>query len=591
MFSRQRARFLETLDSVLRRVHDANRNIVSNVKRWFWNFGFAKAYYNTLAFLSKVIESIGFAFGFILHILLSMTVHSTAADSIRKASDTTAKRVNRSWEEIANNIADKAEQSIFTAWLVKLLRIVRACTRTIFGFGIDWLWTRNFWLLLGAIPAALLSIPVAYFLIRIPLQDASSTANSYQKAIREAIEAEDFDAVALYNRRIAQLGNRPQNSMAYRAALKLEEKGLIDEAYAQMQKLAPTESPGFAAAHMWIVNHLRSGDLRNDSQTDDQVNAIIKKHLQHVTAKEPDYGRASRLLAAIHLAEGDRETALALLNENRKKYVEPIDKVRAAGLYQQLGEFEIAEDLFRSAEQTTTTRAQFSADLPPMHFIGKAEIEFSKGELNSAIRTLTTGRGAHPDSQGIAQYLVSLQRTRYDLNAHIYTPNERFEKLSSMLEISPVDSETLNRIGALVEFPTIVTKVEECLENAATKEGVDLAVVNKLLGSAYAIQRKFDESRTAYEEVIQRTPDEAESLNNLSWLYSHQQPLKMKLALEYSQKAVQIDPANPHFRDTLGHIYMLTERWPDAVEQLRNALNGCPTTGRRTRHWRIATSS
>ena len=145
-----------------------------------------------------------------------------------------------------------------------------------------------------------------------------------------------------------------------------------------------------------------------------------------------------------------------------------------------------------------------------------------------------------------------------------------------MLEISPTDTETLYRISGLAEHLAVAEDVQRLLEKATQHEDADKAIAFKYLGSAYAVQGKLEKSRTAYERVLEFAPDEAEALNNLSWLYSHEQPLQMERALEYSQKAIQIEPDNAHYRDTLGHVYMLRGQWPKAVEELQTALNGMP---------------
>ncbi|MFC1757886.1 tetratricopeptide repeat protein [Planctomycetota bacterium] len=576
MFSRTRSKILSKYDASLRKVHDVNREAGRKFRSAFWKSGIVGAYYKSLGLFGKIVESVGFFFGFVGHIFLSTTVHSSTADSIRKAGDKTAQKVNQSWADLARNIGEKAEKSSFTAWLVTLIRLAKQLFHTAFGFCIDWLWTRNFWLLLGAIPAIAMSLPVAYFLVRIPLQNPRAISKSYQKAVHVAIEAEDFDAVALYNRRIAQLGDRPVDGMAYRSAMKLQEKGKLDDAYAQMRSIAPTNRPGYAAAHMWIADNLMSGDIRKADQTDEQVNALIRSHLEYVMTLEPDYPRASRTLAAVHMADGDNESALALLNENRHKYVEPIDRLRVSDLYHTLGKHEIAAELFRSAEETAKTREQIESDLPAIHYIGKAEIQFQKGQLDAAIGTLTTAREIHPENQGIASYLVTLRRTRYDMNQSIYAPHERLKKLSELLEISPTDTETLSRISVLAESPIVSSDAEQLLEVASQHENVDKTAVFKFLGSAYAVRGKLAESRQAFERVLETNPREGESLNNLAWLYAHEPPILLERALEYSQRAIAIDPENPHYRDTLGHIFMLTGQWDKAVGELRNALNGMP---------------
>ena len=569
-------RILDARDSAAKKLHDTNRGFTRMFKRLFWNYGIAKIYFKTIERFAKVFESIGFVFGYIWHLILSGTVHSSAAQSIRKARDKTQKKVNRSWEDFATNLSDKAEKSIFTSWLVKIFKIFRRMFRTLFGFSIDWLWTRNFWLLLGAVPATLLTLPVAYFLFRIPFMSTAGLSKSYQKAVQGAIDANDFDAVSLYNRRIAQLGNRPLNSMAYRSALKLAEKGKLTEAYDQIQALASPSSPGFEPTHLWIAHHLRTGDIRTDDQTDKEVNDLVKRHLKHALKLNPENSSAAQMLASTYVASDQKELARKTLDEYKQAFKDPLIRVRAAGLYQLLGDNETAGTLLRSAAEQSKTQEQFGNELPPIHYFGRAEIELAQGNLQKAIKALETGREAHPDDESLGKFLVSLLVMRFDATSSWLTASERMTKLSEMLSITPTNGEVLHRIAGLAESPVVAAKATEHLQTALLNEDSDKADVFNLLGSAYAVQGDMEKSREAYEKVLEHTSTDAEAYNNLAWLYSQVPPLKMETALEFSRKAVALEPTNPHYRDTLGHIYMQTEKWEDAVKELRKALNGMP---------------
>ncbi|MCA9216907.1 MAG: hypothetical protein KDB27_27745 [Planctomycetales bacterium] len=578
MFSRKHStnRILDARDSVVRKLHGANRSVARSAKRIFWNYGIAKIYYKTIEFFAKSGESIGFVFGYIWHLILSGTVHSSTAESIRKAGDTTKKKVNRSWEEFAENIGKKAEQSIFTAWIVKILRRVRKILRAIFGFWIDWLWTRNFWLLLGAIPATVLTLPVAYFLFRIPFQTNNGIAKNYQKAVQRAIDADDFQAVALYNRRLAQLGDRPMNNMAFNSALSLAEKGQLEEAHEQMKTLASLDTPGFGPAHLWMAHHLQSGDIRAENQNDDEVNALVKQHLQHALKLLPDSPQAAHMLAAAHFAAGAKDQAREVLNSHKHLFQEPLDRLRAAGVYQLLGDMKTAQTLLRGAEETTNTREQFEKQLPPIHYIGKAEIELAKRQADSAIATLKKGHESHPDNEAIAKFLAELLRDHYDRTRTLYEPSQRLDRLNEILALAPSEIETLKRISGLAEVPSIAAEATSVLAASLQEEDIDKAIIYNLLGSAYAVQGNMQKSREAYEEVVQNTSTDAESFNNLAWLYSHEPPIDLKKAAEFADKAIAIEPSNPHYRDTRGHVHMLSENWQDAVTELRKALNGMP---------------
>ncbi len=47
-------------------------------------------------------------------------------------------------------------------------------------------------------------------------------------------------------------------------------------------------------------------------------------------------------------------------------------------------------------------------------------------------------------------------------------------------------------------------------------------------------------------------------------------------ATKLAEKAVAMEPANPHYRETRGQILLLRERWAEAIHDLEIALNGMP---------------
>lgn len=552
----------------------AKRKVLRPLKKLFWNYGLAKIYYTTIEGLVKFAEKIAFLCSYIWSLFVTSTVHSDTAASLRKKGEKTAKKVNRSWEDIAHNATKAAEKSIFTAWLVKLFRIVHSIFRTLFGFWIDWLWTRNFWLLMGAIPATVLMLPIVYFLVRIPFQSATAKSNTYQRAVSEAISANNFEAVDLYNRRIAQLGNRTHNKMAYRAALKLEEKNRIDEAYRQMKKLAKPGQPGFLPAHLWIADRLFSKKLKLSSES--EANSLIIGHLEQSLALNPKLIRATWVLATTYLAEGDRDKAKMLLDSNQHLYTDPIDQLRVAKLHYEMGDAKTASKYVKKANNAAELREKFGGTRPARHYLGKAEAEIAQGRFDDALQTASTGMSVHPNHSGIANFFVKLKLTRYDRTKSILLPKERLKQLSELQEISANDADVIQRIADLIQFRETEKDVERILVDISKNPDAPLELVFNLLGSAYTLLGRVDEARSAFERVLKVNSAEPDTLNNLSWIYSHHQPIDFDKALAYAQKSVEINPKNPHYRDTLGHVYMQLNRWEEASRELRKAVNGMP---------------
>ncbi len=75
-------------------------------------------------------------------------------------------------------------------------------------------------------------------------------------------------------------------------------------------------------------------------------------------------------------------------------------------------------------------------------------------------------------------------------------------------------------------------------------------------------------------------------VNNLAYLLSNHEPRDLNQALQTVNRAIQLQPENPHYLETRGQIYIEMERWQEAVTDLEVALNGLP--GKREIHASLA---
>jgi tetratricopeptide (TPR) repeat protein len=402
------------------------------------------------------------------------------------------------------------------------------------------------------------------------------TTVQYQTAVSDAIELNDFSAVELYNRRIAQLGNDTNEKVVYRAAIQLEEKGKIDEAYAQMQTIANPDELGFLLAHLWIADRFFTKKLAIPDSNQSKINSLIIRHLEQALAQESGQVRATLVLAMVHLSEGNSSRSKEILANAKGLFQDPIDLMRVSKLYHRLGDPGTAAKYVRLADDAAKNREQMGS-LPIRHYIGKAEAELALGKLDAAIRTATAGLAAYPSDQGLANYVVRLRIQKYDLTKSLLSPSEMLRQVVELNQMSPNNPEALQRAADLMEIAETAVAAERIVVEASERPDAPLVHIFNLLGSGYAAQRRFDESRTSLERSLDINSEMPDILNNLSWLYSNHEPINVQQALEFAQKAVHLDPSNPHYRDTLGHIYVQLERWSDAANELRQAVNGMPT--------------
>lgn len=88
----------------------------------------------------------------------------------------------------------------------------------------------------------------------------------------------------------------------------------------------------------------------------------------------------------------------------------------------------------------------------------------------------------------------------------------------------------------------------EQYETAARK----MPLAYRYIGNLFFQQEEYDRAEAAYRNAIKKT-DDAESYNNLAWLY-YTTDSDLERAEELARKAVSLHPDSADFRDTLVKI-------------------------------------
>lgn len=73
-----------------------------------------------------------------------------------------------------------------------------------------------------------------------------------------------------------------------------------------------------------------------------------------------------------------------------------------------------------------------------------------------------------------------------------------------------------------------------------------------------------------FKEVLKHYPDDADAMNSLAYIYA-EQDTELDKALSLAEKAVDAEPSNGAFTDTLGWIYFKIGETDKAIEYLQNA--------------------
>lgn len=96
------------------------------------------------------------------------------------------------------------------------------------------------------------------------------------------------------------------------------------------------------------------------------------------------------------------------------------------------------------------------------------------------------------------------------------------------------------------------------------------------LGTVFDKQKKFAEAEASFRQVLARNPQNAIALNYLGYLLAERGE-RLDESVDYLTKALQIEPENPAYLDSLGWAYFKAEKLDLAEPNLRRAADQLKT--------------
>lgn len=116
---------------------------------------------------------------------------------------------------------------------------------------------------------------------------------------------------------------------------------------------------------------------------------------------------------------------------------------------------------------------------------------------------------------------------------------------------------------ALMEADKLATRPEE------------KAYVQFALGALYERQKKYDQAEAAFRQVLKQDPSNVMTLNYLGYMMADH-GLHLEEALGMIKRAVELDPQNAAYLDSLGWVYFKLGNYDEAEDNLRRAVEKQP---------------
>ena len=220
---------------------------------------------------------------------------------------------------------------------------------------------------------------------------------------------------------------------------------------------------------------------------------------------------------------GQYDKAIATFEEARR--LSPKDPALAAYV---IGANIAAKKFPAAVEAARAARADNPDDLRLMRL--HAQALGRSGKADEAIKLLESAIGTHGDDP-----------FAYIALAQTYSDADRGPQAVKVLQ------------EAQVKFPT---------DNSISFE----------LGTVFDKQKKFTDAEAAFRQVLAREPENAAALNYLGYMLAERGE-RLDESVTYLKKALQMEPDNGSFLDSLGWAYYKSERFDLAEDNLRRAAD------------------
>ena len=146
------------------------------------------------------------------------------------------------------------------------------------------------------------------------------------------------------------------------------------------------------------------------------------------------------------------------------------------------------------------------------------------------------------------------------------------QQVKAMLNGTPADREVYITLAQMNSRLKRWPEAEESLEKAEqlSSKSEEKQYVQFLRGSTYERQKKYDQAEDTFRKVLADHPDDPSALNYLGYMLADR-GIKLEEALNMIKKAVDLDPANGAYLDSLGWAYFKLGRYELAEDSLIKA--------------------
>ena len=359
----------------------------------------------------------------------------------------------------------------------------------------------------------------------------------------------------------------------------LEKKKLWDQAVTLYQDLVTRDSTNLTNKIQLGQYYLIQGDTASAVQ---YFNRIVREH--------PKSERSYLALAAVQKITGDTTAALGTYRSAlavKSNFYSARKKL--SELYARQGQWQEALALYEAIQDNDTTHV--GARIEIINLLAQ------KGDSATAFQECETLLKAHNDDWRVPLTLGRLAYASRRLPVAVKNFSKTVELRPDLPNLWVLQGITFLQMDSLAQAQETFQKALQRFPDAAQlhyylgtvqvrlrlfseavnslKKSAELEPDNPqtalALAGAYDELSMHDLSEPLYSKLLEHNPDNAVFLNNYAYHLSVR-GIRLNEALEYVQKALEADPENPPYLDTLGWIYYQKGEYEQAKIYIEKAL-------------------
>lgn len=422
-------------------------------------------------------------------------------------------------------------------------------------------------------------------------QDYESALRMCQRAVKQApgqanlliVQGEILQQLKRYDEAMASFSKaieiNPDNILGYGALVELQESmnDLVAaiEIYERLLEL----SPNAAGLHYQLgINLIRIGD-----------NTSARRELEKAVALNPGLARAHYLLGILFLEAGEIHGAAARLSYYLRQRPDDFQAMEnLAGVMTRLGRYAEAEAHYKAL--LNSGQASPANGIQAMYMKLMAKKAFEAAELAPAsgapfFGALFTGLAREDEERPYLPILESLDGIEGDLDQecnqilnsllYLFGRKEAGDWLFTRIERfrQEADSRTLGVVqGRIYMSQEKHAEAIPIFEGVVERFGPD-KWLHYYLAVCYEDIDQFEPAESHLKAYLEIDPDAADVLNFLGYLYAEKN-VHIVEAEKLINRALEIEPENPFYLDSLGWVRYRQGNAKEAVDLIQRAIYG-----------------